>query len=154
MSRTTRAFRPRRHRRALVALVSLWAMVGCAAKDSPPATAPAHESTPAQQSAPAADAPAEMPPALEAADPEAALDRAEMDLEAALGDGFAVAPGEEALSEGRADACATACRALSSMQNAADHLCEISEDEGRCADAKDRVARAQDRVEARCATCD
>lgn len=149
------AFHPFRWGRAIFASATFVAMAGCAAKDAPPAAAPATEAVPAAHDAPTTLMSPESP-ADAADDPEAALDRAEREVEAALGNGFAMAPGqEEPQGQGTpGDVCATACRALSSMQNAAEHLCEISDDEGRCSDAKDRVARAEDRVRARCPGCE
>ncbi|MFT3766443.1 MAG: hypothetical protein QM820_13160 [Minicystis sp.] len=59
-----------------------------------------------------------------------------------------------ALSGGVADACATACKALSSMQSSADHLCKLAgEGDGRCEDARGRVRGAGTRVRAVCPTC-
>jgi hypothetical protein len=50
--------------------------------------------------------------------------------------------------------CVTACRALSSMQRAATHLCELAgEPDPQCTNAKDRVQRATDRVLAQCPAC-
>ncbi len=52
------------------------------------------------------------------------------------------------------DPCATACRALGSMDRAASHLCDLSgEDNVRCASAKDRLRRAGDLVRQRCPSC-
>lgn len=47
--------------------------------------------------------------------------------------------------------CATACRALASMQRAASHLCGLTgESDDRCSTARDRVHRAEARVTATC----
>jgi hypothetical protein len=48
--------------------------------------------------------------------------------------------------------CVDACRALTSMKNAAERLCAI--DPGpKCEDARDRVARATERVRGACPEC-
>lgn len=48
--------------------------------------------------------------------------------------------------------CVDACRALTSMKNAAERLCAI--DPGpKCKDARDRVTRATDRVRSACPEC-
>jgi hypothetical protein len=52
------------------------------------------------------------------------------------------------------DACATACRALTSMASSADRLCKLSgEDDGRCDDARSRVRGAAARVKSACPGC-
>jgi hypothetical protein len=62
------------------------------------------------------------------------FDRAENQVGAATGD------------------CAAACRALASMQRAADHLCSV--DGGpECARARQRVDTARERVQASCGQC-
>lgn len=127
-------------------------LAGCAAKGA------AGESP----AAPAQEAPGasfDMSPATEEArDPAAELDEAERELDAALGSsGFAqppTSPGPAPTPMGSdADACTTACRALSSMERAAEHLCELSEGDERCAGAQQRVARARERVTAQCPAC-
>lgn len=51
------------------------------------------------------------------------------------------------------DACSIACRALASMERAANHLCGLAGDaEPSCTSARARVKSAEDRVAARC-TC-
>jgi hypothetical protein len=53
-----------------------------------------------------------------------------------------------------ASACDIACRALASMDRAAQHLCELSGDgDARCQSARDRVDRARQRVVAECSAC-
>lgn len=67
-----------------------------------------------------------------------------------------VSPGADEASPVSQDPCMTACRALQSMGRAATHLCELAADgEGhaRCANAKDRVRRAEDLVRQRCPSC-
>ncbi|WP_437971779.1 hypothetical protein WMF04_21840 [Sorangium sp. So ce260] len=50
--------------------------------------------------------------------------------------------------------CETACRALASMNRAAQHLCGVAGDaDQRCDAARTRVKSATDRVEARCPRC-
>ncbi|WP_434048190.1 MULTISPECIES: hypothetical protein [Sorangium] len=50
--------------------------------------------------------------------------------------------------------CETACRALASMDRAAQHLCGLAGDaDQRCDAARTRVKSATDRVEARCPRC-
>jgi len=62
------------------------------------------------------------------------LDRAESQIATATGD------------------CATACRALASMERAAQHLCAL--DSGReCDRARERLAAARERVRASCGGC-
>ena len=53
-----------------------------------------------------------------------------------------------------ADPCATACSALSSMERAAKHLCDLTGDsDARCDSARSRVAGATERVGASCPAC-
>ena len=54
--------------------------------------------------------------------------------------------------------CASMCKALSSMQRAADHLCGLTKDGGdsgkkRCDDAQSKVDGAKERVKATCGGC-
>ena len=54
--------------------------------------------------------------------------------------------------------CAQMCRALASMQRAAEHLCELTKDGGdldrkRCTEARDHVGNARDRVQSSCGAC-
>jgi hypothetical protein len=68
----------------------------------------------------------------------AELERAQSDLEAAATD------------------CAAACRALSSMERATQHLCTLAadpDDQRRCDDAQHRLAAARERVRSSCGTC-
>jgi len=48
--------------------------------------------------------------------------------------------------------CANACKALASLQRAADHLCAVAEPE-ECSDARVRVDRARRAVESQCGGC-
>lgn len=53
-----------------------------------------------------------------------------------------------------ADACAVACKALTSMVKSADHLCALAgEGDGRCEDARGRVRGASARVRSVCPGC-
>ena len=55
---------------------------------------------------------------------------------------------------GGADACTTACSALSSMERAARHLCNLTGDgDARCDNARSRVSGASERVMASCPAC-
>jgi hypothetical protein len=68
----------------------------------------------------------------------AELQRAQSDLEAAASD------------------CTAACRALSSMERATQHLCTLvadPDDQKRCDDAQHRLAAARERVRSSCGTC-
>ncbi|MEO7094627.1 MAG: hypothetical protein ABI175_15325 [Polyangiales bacterium] len=54
--------------------------------------------------------------------------------------------------------CTSMCKALSSMQRAADHLCGLTKDGGdggkkRCDDAQSKVDGAKERVKATCGGC-
>jgi hypothetical protein len=88
-----------------------------------------------------------------AAQARAELVQAQSDLDLALG---AASPGGVgAVPESRKEqgtSCAAACRALASLERAADHLCALS-DPSECADAKSRVERARDRVLKACGDC-
>jgi hypothetical protein len=77
------------------------------------------------------------------------LDRAERDLDALLS---GAAQRSTPLAT---DECATACRALGSMQRALTKLCELDDDAetARCETARSRVARAEARVRDRCPVC-
>jgi hypothetical protein len=66
------------------------------------------------------------------------FDHAQRDLQAAAND------------------CASACKALASMDRAASHMCELAdtpEDQRRCDDAKVRLGTARERVRSACGTC-
>jgi hypothetical protein len=157
-----RSHRPFGARPSLLVLPALLAAgAGCAAPSKPSApaaeaAAPSLEGTPSP--APASPLQAPQLPAGDAGgaqgeltDPASALERAERDLDAALGS-LAATPQSTSLAT---DECTTACRALGSMQRAASRLCELDTPrEGeRCAHAKARVARAEERVRSRCASC-
>jgi predicted RNA-binding Zn-ribbon protein involved in translation (DUF1610 family) len=62
-----------------------------------------------------------------------------------------VASGPTALSS---DPCASACRALASMERATTHLCSLAGDaDARCEGARTRVKNAGARVHAECPAC-
>ncbi|MDC0745624.1 hypothetical protein [Polyangium mundeleinium] len=64
------------------------------------------------------------------------------------------APASDEAAPVSSDPCMTACRALESMGRAATHLCDLTgDDDTRCANAKDRVRRAEDLVRQRCPGC-
>jgi len=137
-------------------------MCGAAApaEKAPPATpagapAPPAEAGPAQSAYPQGGYPAQPgyaapPPSAATGAPDqgdlaqrraaarAELQRAQSDLEAAATD------------------CAAACRALSSMERATQHLCTLvadPDDQKRCDDAQHRLAAARERVRSSCGTC-
>lgn len=49
--------------------------------------------------------------------------------------------------------CAQLCKALSSMTNATDHLCELTGEDKRCTDAKARLDAARAKVKSTCGVC-
>ena len=136
-----------------------------AAANAPPAATPAGGAAPEmEESAPKAGAPAQPgypspppPPGAQPSTPAAtssadladapqrrAAARAEMDRAQAA---VAIAAGD----------CSAACRALASMERAADHLCDLGagdpEDHRRCDDARRRVTAARERIKSACGTC-
>jgi hypothetical protein len=78
-------------------------------------------------------------------DPLRDLDAAESDLDRALSAARGIA------SSGATSTCESVCRAVSSMQRAADGICRL--DEARCAEARARVVRAEERARAVCTSC-
>jgi len=152
-----------------------WGLTACASGKTAP-SAPSGSFV----EAPDADQPSSAPPGERAKElqfsggedeePSVALDRAEAEVERALGGegDYATPPTPAApvTTDGApgpvakrpevlgGDPCHTACRALASMRRAADRLCAISGDEPeRCGDARGRVERAEERVSARCPAC-
>jgi hypothetical protein len=130
------------------------------AEKAPPATpagapAPPAEAGPAQSAYPQGGYPAQPgyatpPPSAATGAPDQGdlaqrraaarveLQRAQSDLEAAATD------------------CAAACRALSSMERATQHLCTLvadPDDQKRCDDAQHRLAAARERVRSSCGSC-
>jgi hypothetical protein len=148
----------RSHRVRFLALTVALAACGGANKDAKaPASPEAPAGYPAEQTqAPPADAmPTAAPPPVPgaAATPEstgdasssrsaayrnarADFDRAARELDATRGN------------------CESACRALGSMDRAAQHLCTLAEAHGTdCEDARARVKAARERVTAACGSC-
>jgi hypothetical protein len=55
--------------------------------------------------------------------------------------------------------CASMCKALASMERAADHLCDLTKDGGaddkkRCDDAQAKVVNARERIKSSCGACE
>jgi len=84
--------------------------------------------------APSAGTAGQAPVAPEIAGARGEMDRAERQLSSSLGD------------------CAAACRALASMERAADHLCAL-ESGPECSHARERVEAARERVRSTCGGC-
>lgn len=136
--------------------------IACAVLVGACAAPPKHAESPAQESvaAPAApppppepSGPATSPPSAGAGpedaygrpERQAALSQAARELEASSRE-LDVAAGD----------CKNACRALSSMDRAAGRLCTMAaspDEQRRCADAKQRLYSARDRVRTTCGTC-
>jgi hypothetical protein len=108
------------------------------------AAAPAESTTPAATGAGASSAP-EMSPHVQNVNPS---DSREVRMNAARGD-FDRA--ESQVGAATSD-CATACRALESMERAAEHLCAIDSG-GECGRARERLEAARERVRASCGGC-
>jgi hypothetical protein len=49
--------------------------------------------------------------------------------------------------------CAQLCKALSSMTNATDRLCELAGEDKRCSDARAKLDAAKTKVKSTCGTC-
>jgi hypothetical protein len=112
-----------------------WAfcVVACACGGAEaPATSPATSGTP--NAPPQASSQSTTPQSPEVAGARGDLDRAEGQLSAAQGD------------------CAAACRALASMERAAEHICALDSG-GECGRARERVDTARERIRATCGTC-
>ncbi|HEX4512989.1 MAG TPA: hypothetical protein VGH87_24880 [Polyangiaceae bacterium] len=105
--------------------------------------APAESTTPASTSG-GASAP-EMSPMVQNAGPS---DSRAAQVNAARGD-FDRA--ESRVSAAMSD-CATACRALESMERAAEHLCAL-ESGSECGRARERLEAARERVRSSCGGC-
>jgi hypothetical protein len=95
--------------------------------------------------------PARAPDRKSEVDARAELAQAQSDLDLALGgaSGTGAPQSAGATQEGN---CAAACRALASLERAADHLCALSS-ASECADARSRVETARDRVAKACGAC-
>jgi hypothetical protein len=101
-------------------------------------TTPATPTTTLPQSVPSPepDAPAGRAASLRAARSE--VERAQRELDLAMND------------------CASACRALGSMERATGHLCDLAseaDDRQRCEDAKSAVRRAREKIRGTCRAC-
>lgn len=125
--------------------------VGCAAREPAPSTAAKEEVAGAADAAPSESTKAttQMPgyPNISSADPAAAFDAAEASLNLAF-DG----KGENGVPLSTdADRCAAVCRALSSMRDAAAHLCQL--DASRCEGVRARVTKAEARAKDSCPAC-
>lgn len=78
---------------------------------------------------------------------EDSLGEAEKQLDKLIGTG----PQPSPLST---DGCATVCKALASIKNAAAHVCALSTDEpARCESAKSRADKAEERAKSACPSC-
>jgi hypothetical protein len=74
-------------------------------------------------------------------------------LDAGASDDASVAADfDEALEASASSDCAIACKALESLRRAAERICALDPGE-RCADARDRLARAEERVRSACPAC-
>jgi len=94
------------------------------------------------------------PPAPTATMPAPAPAEAERKAEADAKRAEVGAPASDEATPVSSDPCMTACRALQSMGRAATHLCDLTGNgDARCANAKDRVRRAEDLVRQRCPGC-
>ncbi|MDI1431012.1 hypothetical protein [Polyangium sorediatum] len=128
---------------------------------SPPAQAMAQQpleatqaQTPQQYATPPPPTPTPALPAPTATMPAPAPAEAERKAEADAKRAEAGAPAADEATPVSSDPCMTACRALESMGRAATHLCDLTGDgDTRCANAKDRVRRAEDLVRQRCPGC-
>jgi hypothetical protein len=111
-----------------------------------PAPEPQSEARPNAPVSPAQTGPAQSPGAVDAGKGRgASLARAGTDLEAA----------QRELDRGGRD-CATACRALGSMDRAVGRLCELAranEETRRCEDARLKLFSARERVRNMCGSC-
>lgn len=152
----TRAIVMHRTVRAALALVGLFVLLAaCNARPAPKAPeTPADDDAPAQpaeRAAPAYAPGAPQPQQAQEPTPEAKanMDAPGFSAHAARTDFERAAREVEAA---RGD-CAVACRALTSMDRAARHLCNLEGDGAECKDARDRVKAARDRVTTACGGC-
>ncbi|HEY1958946.1 MAG TPA: hypothetical protein VGH28_25210 [Polyangiaceae bacterium] len=101
----------------------------------------------------AAEAPSQTPAGASAAptSPESAGQRNESTPEAVVSARSEVDRAEQRISAAQSD-CAEACRALASMERAAEHLCAL--DSGaECTHVRERVEAARERVRSTCGEC-
>jgi hypothetical protein len=92
--------------------------------------------------APAEEAPTSLAPATKRDVSDAEFEEASADWEQAL----------QALSDGSRDGCTRACRALSSLMRAAEHICENDSGQ-RCRSARAQAKNARKQVVAHCGPC-
>jgi len=122
-----------------------------------PDTAPKSDERQRDLDAPAPPAPPPPPPPAEASPafappgtdrgeaPAAALRASRTDLDRASRD-----------LEASANDCASACRALASMERATAHLCDLAterDDRRLCEDSRSKVSSARERIRATCGAC-
>ena len=152
MRRLTRESRPARVAAWGAALIILNQLVACAASEKK-----AEEPAPVVKQAdsyatgaPALTAPGQQQlqmPSYNVSSATADLDSAEKELELALADKDAAG---QPLATGT-DRCTVVCKALASMRRSADQICGI--DASRCADARARVNKAEQRAKDACPAC-
>jgi hypothetical protein len=146
----------------LLAVAASAAACGAAQREpaaaAPVVVAPEPQEKSVTPEVPATPAPAPPPPP--AAMGAAAAPQPMMAEAPAVGGGLSVARSELALAERQlqtsAGDCATACRALGSMERATAHLCAMassSDDQRSCQDARAKVLGGRDRVRASCGEC-
>lgn len=134
------------------ALVAGIQLAACAAKRSAdePAAAVQKEMTPEATGAPGfgGQQPQQYQmPSYDVSSAAADLDLAEKELDLALADKDAAG---QPLATGT-DRCTVVCKALASMRRSADQICGI--DASRCADARARVMKAEQRAKDACPAC-
>jgi len=118
-------------RRALALLAV--AVAACGGSEAAPSQTPSTTEKAAPEATTAGGGATNLAP--EVAGARNDLDRAERDVAAAQAD------------------CAAACRALSSMERAAEHLCAL-DGGAECTRARERVEAARERVRAACGGCE
>ncbi len=173
----------RRHLAAPLAPVAALLLAACAAKPSSAPTAPSADHAPSMEATSAGSAPNDLEgqlAALGAAEAQldlalhrapTALHRSAIDVqkneeradERSQQPRSAARPAKPAAQKGvgasadsaaPADPCAMACSALSSMERATKHLCDLTGDgDARCDSARSRVSGATARVTASCLAC-
>jgi len=138
----TRLTRPTRARSVVPVALAFAALLAACAAAPKSAVAPAGSAAP-----PPPEAPMQSESDLDARrDPRAAMGRAKGDLDRA----------ERELLASAGD-CASACRALASMDRATGHLCALvgsEDDRARCEEAKTKVLTARERVRSTCGVCE
>lgn len=146
----TKLHTPRRLLVALGVAVPL-AVAVAACASSPPAADAGKTLTVGSNVAPTTPGQPDMSPGTtaprNATEAEDELTKAERDLEKLVG----AEPAPTPLST---DACATVCKALASIRNAAEHVCALSTDDpSRCESARKRAERAEERAKSACPSC-